>query len=1369
MERCRSRFWCLVLLLAVLMSGWGAAKHCRAGMNDPVMFLVEGLPRTTPAGVALPLTITTTDVFGNPVTNFQGKAGLRSFQRKAAPTLVVSEIGDDGLTLEFTNPGDTPLPLDGWVIRGWWRIAGSRSNRVFRVPTAGIDIVPPFSVFVAPGGSRELVKPVKESLSMITVHDQLGQLVDEVFLEPRPDPDFWIPPSRWDGMGLALLDLPPDATLQRRGSENAFRMEDWTPAYRSSFWPAVQSSPNIGEVNTGLELPWIGNRQDAPINIATIVFTNGIWKGPVTPLASGNHVSLLVEDDSGRGTESAPFEVTSLRRLRLILPPETSERSEAAAGLPAPASVELPATEDSDILVSLEFSKADEFAGPSQVLIPAGQISGFFSITNLDDPISDGRARVTLRATASGFERAEAVLTNNDDESGEFMLVLPEVTSENTGLAGWGRVILQAPAVRDMEVLLSATGAVSVPPSVVIACGKSTVHFPVTVRDDPCFNREDRRASVTASIPGWTPVSVSIRVTDDETGAFILELPERIAEGETVIGRLRLEHPRDYDVLVRLEANTYRLNLPNTILLTAGSTESEFALELRHDVTTNVSDPGRICVKVGTIRPACVSITLLGDESHPHNEPNVARPLSDRAPLVAEEASHDLHLVAVAAPKRIRTGEAVRVLLSIANDGASSADDVSLRVTNTQWLEFARASGEGPWLPSPSLELLGGLQAGEQREVAVELRATQPGIFAPIFSIAAASLDRDPANNHGISVFAAVADEPTDEEPGEALEWSLPDGVIAWNPVRHVVTLAPAGETSALILMPPGEPHALTWWPLAFQSTTLAIAPDGDHAWLGVATGGIARVDLQTGKVLSRFAIEQDIQPPAATLATVAAARDQVIVAGPDSTGMVSVGLYHGDGTPVGGAVRDLPGSAEGTYIAAISSNRVILSTGEALRELQVDSTGIEETGSADWMAAGGRISIAGKRLFFPFGGAYSLEGIPTPHLLIGSGTAVADPLVDLLYFVDRGWDSDLDGLTLMVLDATSLWRAWAQELVGTVGGEPVRVALPLTASILGRQSLRAKVLSAPPDRGLSEHRVTLECDVVSPPVPPVLVVDDTPVIEGTHLVAVLSEPACTNLDVFFQVEPVSADPNDFYRTNEPFHFNRGERLAFASITRNDLTPEPTETFRLILLEGPVRFAQKITVMEIRDDDLPRLAAPWIEVVEGDDGFRFAELTLQLNAAPVVPVELSYRTGSGSATPNVDFIPVTGRLNFAPGQQIQVLAIPILGDRQFERKEWIRLEFQDVSGAVGVREASISLANDDLLTRPQLVLSLTGLDGPAVSFETLPDVYYRLEVCRDPSDDWKLAEGPLAGTGRTMNLRLPMAAQDSAIFRLRAE
>lgn len=74
-------------------------------------------------------------------------------------------------------------------------------------------------------------------------------------------------------------------------------------------------------------------------------------------------------------------------------------------------------------------------------------------------------------------------------------------------------------------------------------------------------------------------------------------------------------------------------------------------------------------------------------------------------------------------------------------------------------------------------------------------------------------------------------------------------------------------------------------------------------------------------------------------------------------------------------------------------------------------------------------------------------------------------------------------------------------------------------------------------------------------------------------------------------------------------------------------------------------------------------------ILEGNDGARYALVSVTLDAPVKQTASVNYATADGTAMSGSDYQSVSGRLSFAPGETSKTIAVPVYGDRLAEANE----------------------------------------------------------------------------------------------------
>jgi len=110
-------------------------------------------------------------------------------------------------------------------------------------------------------------------------------------------------------------------------------------------------------------------------------------------------------------------------------------------------------------------------------------------------------------------------------------------------------------------------------------------------------------------------------------------------------------------------------------------------------------------------------------------------------------------------------------------------------------------------------------------------------------------------------------------------------------------------------------------------------------------------------------------------------------------------------------------------------------------------------------------------------------------------------------------------------------------------------------------------------------------------------------------------------------------------------------------------------------------------------------------VLEGDSGTASLVIPVLLLPASAGTVTVNYSTSGITATPGVDFTPVSGTLTFPPGSTLQNVVVPVIDVPTIEGNELLRVNLSGASGAtIGIAQAIGTIIDDD----GPVILTVTG-------------------------------------------------------------
>lgn len=196
--------------------------------------------------------------------------------------------------------------------------------------------------------------------------------------------------------------------------------------------------------------------------------------------------------------------------------------------------------------------------------------------------------------------------------------------------------------------------------------------------------------------------------------------------------------------------------------------------------------------------------------------------------------------------------------------------------------------------------------------------------------------------------------------------------------------------------------------------------------------------------------------------------------------------------------------------------------------------------------------------------------------------------------------------------------------------------------------------------------------------------------------------PSTTNaVTVTFSTVGGTATPGLDYLpvTNYVVTFNLGQLIQQVLVPiLEDTLVEGNETVRLRLSNptgGPTLVGPAEAELIIVDNDIAvSFAQPTWSAVEGSGA---AYIAVHVTGFTTNLVVVSYHTTNGTATPFVDYLPVSGRLFFLPGQTNAIITVPLLDDLLIEGSETVGLRLFGVTNALlaAPSNAVLTILDDD--------------------------------------------------------------------------
>ena len=225
-----------------------------------------------------------------------------------------------------------------------------------------------------------------------------------------------------------------------------------------------------------------------------------------------------------------------------------------------------------------------------------------------------------------------------------------------------------------------------------------------------------------------------------------------------------------------------------------------------------------------------------------------------------------------------------------------------------------------------------------------------------------------------------------------------------------------------------------------------------------------------------------------------------------------------------------------------------------------------------------------------------------------------------------------------------------------------------------------------------------------TPPPPVRFAVTETNVVEGNRTLTIavnLDYPMSREVRVDYATQELTATAgSDFTAASGTLIFQSGATNRSVSVTlKDDALVELNEQFQVAFLNPVDVVPGPPLTVTILDNDRATLsfASDRFSVGEGD-GTASAEVRLSAPSGQAVSV--AYTVTNGTATAGLDFVALTGVLQFSPGQTSKTIAVPILDDARDETTETVLLKLSSPTNAIlgTPATATLEILDNDLPT-----------------------------------------------------------------------
>ncbi len=205
----------------------------------------------------------------------------------------------------------------------------------------------------------------------------------------------------------------------------------------------------------------------------------------------------------------------------------------------------------------------------------------------------------------------------------------------------------------------------------------------------------------------------------------------------------------------------------------------------------------------------------------------------------------------------------------------------------------------------------------------------------------------------------------------------------------------------------------------------------------------------------------------------------------------------------------------------------------------------------------------------------------------------------------------------------------------------------------------------------------------------------------NASFVITLTEPTTQPVTVNYTTANGTATPTVDYQTVAgSVTFAPGETRQTVTVpVVGDILVENNETFFLQLSNSSANASIGVAqgTATIVDNDQFFLTVSSTTITETDSGSTNATVTVSLSAASTQAISVAYTAVGNDATVGTDFNATTGTLNFAPGERLKTITVPVLGDTTAEFNETFLVQLSNPVGATVTADSqgTITILDED--------------------------------------------------------------------------
>ena len=231
-----------------------------------------------------------------------------------------------------------------------------------------------------------------------------------------------------------------------------------------------------------------------------------------------------------------------------------------------------------DLVVTLSSSDTSELIVPSSLVIPAGQLSRTFNVLAVDDSLLDGSQLTTVTAVAPSIAPTQSSITITDHELLSLQIdrsSMSEAGGQASGIVTRGNTDIGQALTLNLSS--SDITEATVPTSVTIPAGQSSVGFIITAVDDTLLDGE-QKATLSTSASGYIGTQMDIEIVDAEELVLAIQSSSISEEAGSTIGTITRSNSDIAAALLvtLLSSDPSEATVPATVIIPGGQSSVSF-------------------------------------------------------------------------------------------------------------------------------------------------------------------------------------------------------------------------------------------------------------------------------------------------------------------------------------------------------------------------------------------------------------------------------------------------------------------------------------------------------------------------------------------------------------------------------------------------------------------------------------------------------------------------------------------------------------------------------------------------------------------------------------------------------------------------